>query len=101
MICHNFDLCMVHSEVTPMIVFFNNCPLTTVCLMQFENKHSALVARCLTNGKHKKVWEIIDYLYSLSQRLFAKVSKCAKIRNRYNQVPHLTQDTNGKVTHSQ
>ena len=30
-----------------------------------------------------------------------KVSKCAKIRNRYNQVPHLTQDTNGKVTNSQ
>ena len=27
-----------------------------------------------------------------------KVSKVAKIRNRYNQVPHLTQDTNGKVT---
>ena len=25
-----------------------------------------------------------------------KVSKGAKIRNRYNQVPHLTQDTNGK-----
>ena len=31
----------------------------------------------------------------------SKVSKCAKIRNRYNQVPHLTQDTNGKVTNSQ
>ena len=30
-----------------------------------------------------------------------KVSKGAKIRNRYNQVPHLTQNTNGKVTHSQ
>ena len=30
-----------------------------------------------------------------------KVSKGAKIRNRYNQVPHLTQDTNGKVTDSQ
>ena len=30
-----------------------------------------------------------------------KVSKGAKIKNRYNQVPHLTQDTNGKVTHSQ
>ena len=27
-----------------------------------------------------------------------KVSKGAKIRNRYNQVPHLTKDTNGKVT---
>ena len=31
----------------------------------------------------------------------AKVSKGAKIRNRYIQVPHLTQDTNGKGTNSQ
>ena len=30
-----------------------------------------------------------------------KVIKGAKIRNRYNQLPHLTQDTNGKVTNSQ
>ena len=30
-----------------------------------------------------------------------KVKKMAKIRNRYNQAPHLTQDTNGKVTTSQ
>ena len=30
-----------------------------------------------------------------------KVSKGAKIANRYNQVPHLTQDTNGKLTNSQ
>ena len=30
-----------------------------------------------------------------------KLSKDAKIRNQYNQVPHLTQDTNGKVTNSQ
>ena len=29
------------------------------------------------------------------------VSKGAKIRKRYNQVPHLTQDTNRKVTNSQ
>ena len=29
------------------------------------------------------------------------VSKGAKIRNQYNQVSHLTQDTNGKVTNSQ
>ena len=32
---------------------------------------------------------------------YMKVSKEAKIRNRYNEVPHLTQDTNGKVTNSQ
>ena len=30
-----------------------------------------------------------------------KVRKMAKIRNRYNQAPHPTQDTNGKVTTSQ
>ena len=30
-----------------------------------------------------------------------KVSKGAKIRYRYNQVPHLTQDTKWKVTNSQ
>ena len=30
-----------------------------------------------------------------------KVSNGAKNRNRYNQVPHLTQDTNRKVTNSQ
>ena len=30
-----------------------------------------------------------------------EVSKGATIRNRYNQVPHLTQDTNGKVINTQ
>ena len=30
-----------------------------------------------------------------------KVSKGAKIRNQYNQVPHLIQDTKGKATNSQ
>ena len=29
---------------------------------------------------------------------FLKVRKRARIRNRYNQAQHLTQDTNGKVT---
>ena len=37
----------------------------------------------------------------LSYRFVQKRSKGAKIRNRYNQVPHLTQDTTGKVTNSQ
>ena len=34
-------------------------------------------------------------------KILIKISKGAKIRNRYNQVPDLTQDTNGKVTDSQ
>ena len=33
--------------------------------------------------------------------MYIKVSKGAKIRNRYNQVSHMTQNTNGKVTNSQ
>ena len=35
---------------------------------------------------------------SVYQHRILKVSKGAKIRNRYDQVPHLTQDINGKVT---
>ena len=31
----------------------------------------------------------------------SKVRKGAKVRSRYNQVPHLTKDANGKVTNSQ
>ena len=44
-----------------------------------------------------------QYLFYIIFRLIfiTKVSKGAKIRNRYNQVSHLTQDTNGKVTNSQ
>ena len=45
----------------------------------------------LGNGNLFTFWKRIKYKY-------IKVSKGAKIRNRYNQVPHLTQDTNGKVT---
>ena len=41
------------------------------------------------------------FFYSFISFMVTKVSKGAKIRNRYNQVPHLTQDTNGKVTNSQ
>ena len=43
----------------------------------------------------KNYWEILVFTG-------CKVSKgAAKIRNRYNQVPLLTQTTNGKVTNSQ
>ena len=34
-------------------------------------------------------------------QIIIKVSKGAKIRNRYNQVPHLIQDTNWKETNSE
>ena len=43
----------------------------------------------------------VSTLYSKVSNCSIKVNKGAKIRNQYNQVPHLTQDTNGKVTNSQ
>ena len=39
---------------------------------------------------------MLDSIYHME-----KVSKVGKIRNRYNQEPYLTQDTNGKVTNYQ
>ena len=52
---------------------------------------------------HFSLQKLDYYLHNASFviRTDHKVSKVAKIRNRYNQVPHLTQDTNGKVTNSQ
>ena len=38
---------------------------------------------------------------NMNDVLLLKVSKGAKISSRYNQVPHTTQHTNGKVTNSQ
>ena len=35
-----------------------------------------------------------ELIYIFSSNCIIKVSKGAKIRNRYNQVPHLTQDIN-------
>ena len=47
------------------------------------------------------IWIVIYKSHPIgSSAVHSKVSKGAKIRNRYNQVPHVTQDTNGKVTNS-
>ena len=51
---------------------------------------------------------LLNVVYKLASSVIAnrvkqtlQSNKVAKIRNRYNQVPHLTRDTNGKVTNSQ
>ena len=46
----------------------------------------------------------LDDIFNINNVSFdnmVKVSKDAKIRNRYNQVTHLTPDTNWKVTNSE
>ena len=47
------------------------------------------------------MFQLHSSIYKIGAASVYKVSKGAKNRNRYNQVPHLTQDTNGKVTNSQ
>ena len=55
-----------------------------------------------TNNENEALFmQVQEFIVKLGRFARNKVSKCAKIRNRYNQVPHLTQDTNGKVTNSQ
>ena len=44
---------------------------------------------------------IFLYLLSSTTVQVKKVRKRSKMRHRYNQAPHLTQDTNGRVTTSQ
>ena len=43
-------------------------------------------------------WFVSLSFYSVRLCNKNQISKGAKIRNRYNQVPHLTLDTNGNVT---
>ena len=43
----------------------------------------------------------MEIRYIFIEQFIIKVRKGAKIRSRYNQVSHPTQDTNGKVTNSQ
>ena len=45
---------------------------------------------------HLALWLIASHIRVACAK---EVRQRATIRNRYNQAPHLTQDTNGKVTH--
>ena len=55
----------------------------------------------MTNRFYKQIRLDIPIAGRQFTKSIIKVSKGAKIRNRYNQVPQLTQDTNWKVTNSQ
>ena len=53
----------VHSDVISTQVFFKNCLLTNVNLIQFENKHFKLVARCLNKWKNTDIFRKIVLLH--------------------------------------
>ena len=91
--------------------------LTRKCKKLFAKQRKARKAKDVRMYKETKArlqkteresyWKFIDNIIEAwdqgqqpkQKRFWAyiKVSKGAKIRNRYNHVPHLTQDTNGKV----
>ena len=82
--------------------------ICTVCLCSIKRTQciNGIIRQHFLNkqlpsvGRHKNVFQLIFWWF-MNTTFSLKVSKGAKIRNRYNQVPHLIQDTNGKVTNSQ
>ena len=74
-------------------------------IRKFYHRHSELIVKyniglkTLQQGISEPIF-YGDLIYKF-KRIVGKVSKGAKFRNRYNQAPHPTQDTNGKVTYSQ
>ena len=67
-----------------------NCQAFTAALCE----HQLTNLTCLAKAKFAVLLEPLLVTYVI------KVRKTAKIRTRYNLAPHLTQDTNGKVTTS-
>ena len=72
--------------------------LQKLCKCMLQLSEVMLLTEMLSENVHLEVLEMAGKKYFTKD---IKVSKCAKIRNRYNKAPHLTKDTNGKVTNSQ
>ena len=70
--------------------------LTVMCTTRGERRFISI--RCQMECVESKLDSHSDYSAHLQvlKNLDTKVSKGAKIRNRYNQVPHLTQNTSLK-----
>ena len=73
---------------------------TSVFLSSLKLYIEALILTLAVVGP-TRVYLLGFFCFDIQFYLLLKVSKGAKIRSRYNQVPHLTQDTNRKVTNSQ
>ena len=89
--------------------FMSILVLSSSCLVMVERLFLAVTWGCLRfvivvfpDHTHYFLWFLSkEQWLNVLFNSMKKVSNGAKIRNRYNQVPHLTQDTNGKVTNSQ
>ena len=79
-----------------MVCCGNVCSMRHIYGTSFDNTGQHIFLK--TDARNQCDSGRLMYMYSVRD---PKVNKGAKIRNRYNQVPNLTQDTNGKVTSSQ
>ena len=91
--------CVLNPRFYPIKIIFRKILSSRVCTLFFlfaatiRRKYESLYSWYRSHD------QAINHIH-IRQNNF-RVSKGAKIRNRYNQVPHLTQDTNGKVTNLQ
>ena len=76
----NVPMCLYHEKVVPIKLIENPSPLVHLHSKQSRKTNKELFQALIND---------------------MKVRKGAKIRNRYNQVPHMTRDTNRKMTNSQ
>ena len=96
--------------MTYILCFINKGPMTlSLFAQQMQHQLGEILVFCQNTPPPFQIQiQIQIYLFTQVSKLttwgagtYINVSKGAKIRNRYNQVPHLTQDTNGKVPNSQ
>ena len=90
---------ILQQTVFPFLLGYNTkTAIFGAKLKMFLFKHAIAYTLCIALYALLSVvwhWDFSAIIY------FCNVSKDAKIRNRYNQVPHLTHNTNGKVTNLQ
>ena len=86
-----------HLTFWSLFCLFLSGRFTQVLLYNSNNMDPVWSVFMVFAFKAKVLWS--DFVIYTAEVI--RVSNGAKIRNRYNQVPHLTQDTNGKVTNSQ
>ena len=61
----------------------------------------AILVQNIVYEKEHRLKEVQNKIYLIHLYRIVKVKKGAKIRDLYNLVPHLTQNTDGKVTNAQ
>ena len=67
----------------------------------YQKKWNILVPNSMQTHHFRLNFYYFSCIYHSELQLNKANTSSAKNRNRYNQVPHLSQDTNGKVTNSQ